>query len=795
MNDNPASVELEGWLKTSFGERVRYLPGRGRGAGPARNLGVEEARGDYIAFLDDDDLWSPRKLALQTELLGRGPARALCYTKARVRHPGWEEVRPKRLLFQDEPVASFLFHEGGLIHPSSWMLPTSLAKEFPFPSGLHEDWLVLLELDRSGCRFLGVDEDCTVWNQDRPDSWRATCLPSATRLYRAASHETRPTVRLDYIVSARLERGQRWRSAFDLLRACWESKWTVKKWVQHVATLFRNRTGRLSSEPLRRMVVIGNDDSLNSSLSSPTFAEVEIRRFSAPESIRDLARLLLRESRKILEFRPQVVVSCESFGHLLNTLLGRFLRRGSWRRVFWQNSLRADPRFEGLLSAGISYDDIWVLPDAASATQFCGHWLLPPALVCEKARWEEKLGKLLGRARLNLLCLVRDFPYPLDTGARIRTANLLEQLRLDFNVTVLSLETPDSERLGHSQAFCHRLVLPCPEWRKPAWWSRLLPREVSLFTRWSADESVWREVVTRQYDVLVYDHLHSTFHGWDIGCVPRVVLTHNVESVLLRRWLARPQPLEKRLRACLDYFKMRLYEPIALNRAKRIAAVSETDRAELQRMTGRPVSVVETGVDETAFPFRSGEGALPTICFVGTLQWFPNEDAIRYFLSEVWPLIVSELPTVRCLLVGGHPGEELRSLVARFEGVRLTGYVEDVRPYLAEAWVCIVPLRMGSGTRIKILEALATGVPVVSSRLGAEGLPLVNGKHIRLADNAQDFAHEVLMLLMNEQLRVTQGEVGRELVEERLTWARQRPVLKNLLSSLYSNPDNGFTSR
>jgi polysaccharide biosynthesis protein PslH len=157
--------------------------------------------------------------------------------------------------------------------------------------------------------------------------------------------------------------------------------------------------------------------------------------------------------------------------------------------------------------------------------------------------------------------------------------------------------------------------------------------------------------------------------------------------------------------------------------------------------------------------------------FTGAMDWFPNEDGILDFLDTTLPLIQREVPDVSLTIVGRNPSERLRTGCNR-PGVYVTGTVDDVRPYVDEAAVYVVPLRIGGGTRLKIFEALAMGKPVVSTTIGAEGLPMVDGEHFISADSPAEMARAVVSLLRDPARRRALGSAGRELVEQRHSWQR-----------------------
>jgi glycosyltransferase involved in cell wall biosynthesis len=210
-----------------------------------------------------------------------------------------------------------------------------------------------------------------------------------------------------------------------------------------------------------------------------------------------------------------------------------------------------------------------------------------------------------------------------------------------------------------------------------------------------------------------------------------------------------------------------------LKLADHVLAVSENDRDEfVSFLDPTRLTVIPTGVDTEFFQPSPEEEAPDSIVFTGSMDWLPNEDAMVYFIEQILPLIRNELPQASLKVVGRKPSRRLQELAARKPGVELTGWVEDVRPHVARGAVCVVPLRIGGGTRLKIFEAMAMGKAVVSTSIGAEGLPVQHSQDILLADDPAEFAHSVVSLLRNSSERKRLGVAARKLVEENYGWPK-----------------------
>ena len=221
-----------------------------------------------------------------------------------------------------------------------------------------------------------------------------------------------------------------------------------------------------------------------------------------------------------------------------------------------------------------------------------------------------------------------------------------------------------------------------------------------------------------------------------------------------------------------QYVKMARFECDALRRFTSVVAVSERDAAQLRSHCGlASVSTIPTGVDLDFFAYAPppavSEEHPPTLVFTGSMDWDANVDGVRHFLAQGWPLIQAEMPGAQFVIVGRKPPAALVEQARALRGVRCTGFVDDVRPFVHEAHAFVIPLRVGGGTRIKAFEAMAMGCPVVSTSIGVEGLDVAPDRHFLLGDDAAFLARAVLALLGDSVLRGDLSRRAREYVESR----------------------------
>ncbi len=252
---------------------------------------------------------------------------------------------------------------------------------------------------------------------------------------------------------------------------------------------------------------------------------------------------------------------------------------------------------------------------------------------------------------------------------------------------------------------------------------------------------------------------------------PTVLFQHNVEARIWRRHAETSTGI-RRWFFEHEHRKMQKAEAALSHRFDGVIAVSESDADEMRNDYGLPrVGVVETGVD-TEF-FRPNPLSVRTpaeIMFLGSMDWMPNADGVLWFAREVLPLVRRRIPAVRFTIVGRSPTDAVRALAG--PGVEVTGTVPDVRPFLARAAMMVVPLRIGGGTRIKLFEAMAAEVPCVSTTIGAEGLPVVDGAHLVLADSPAAFAQRVIEMLEQPEQARAMGRRAADLVRSRFDWSR-----------------------
>jgi len=376
---------------------------------------------------------------------------------------------------------------------------------------------------------------------------------------------------------------------------------------------------------------------------------------------------------------------------------------------------------------------------------------------------------------MRILFLTETVPYPLDSGGRIKTFHTLRMLAGPHEVRLHAFIRDDAQRAHRARL--EALGVPTTLHLVPrsaareAWFAlRSLagaPYSVGRHFDAAAFAAMRTEAAAWPPDLVYCDHLSMGEYATRLDR-PIVYDAHNVEFEILRRFAAtRPDPLT-RAAAAVEWRRVRRYEAAVCRRSRLVFVVSEVDRRALTELSGSRAPFVEVpiAVDAAGTAPIATLTTAPRLLFLGGLHWPPNADALATFVRDMWPLVRATRPDATLTSVGRDDSavaEECR----RTPGVRLTGWVPEIDPFVQESRVLVVPMRAGSGMRVKILEAMARGLPVVSTTVGCEGIGVVPGEHLLLADTPDAFAAAVLRVLGDDALAATLARNSRALVMAR----------------------------
>ncbi|MBX3000253.1 MAG: glycosyltransferase [Caldilineaceae bacterium] len=405
---------------------------------------------------------------------------------------------------------------------------------------------------------------------------------------------------------------------------------------------------------------------------------------------------------------------------------------------------------------------------------------------------------------MKILFLTPQLPYPPRQGTTLRNYHLIRHLARDHTIHLVTFIAPgerlDSESPLHQ--LCERIeTLPQPQ--RPLWRRGVetitspWPDMGLRLTTSRAHRLIQGLIATQSYAIVQVEGIEMAAYGWRaLHAVPRAMRPafvfddHNAEYLLQKRAalvdLQIPRRWPAALYSLIQWQKLSRYERTICRAADAVLAVSDPDREALRRLHPKiePV-VVPNGIDLSGYaatPFTSADDC-PTLVFTGKMDYRPNVDAVLWFAQAVLPLVEAQVPEVRFQIVGMNPHSRLDALRDK-PAITITGAVEDPRPYVQNAAVYVVPMRVGGGTRFKVLEAMASQKPIVSTSLGVEGIAVGDGEELLIADTPDHFAARIVELLHDQNGSGVQsralGKAAYEFVEANYTWDRIIPRLQTL---------------
>lgn len=396
---------------------------------------------------------------------------------------------------------------------------------------------------------------------------------------------------------------------------------------------------------------------------------------------------------------------------------------------------------------------------------------------------------------MRLLVVSLSAPVPANAGHKMRNWSVLRALAEDgHRVTLLTFADPAEEfDLTAVRKVCDDIIVVPLQMQNLTSKTNYAGRIASLFSnkpyairRFASAEMRLRvesELASGSYGATICESAYATINVPQTG-TPIVLDNHNVEHLILARYSAFERNPVKRLYAALEARRLRSMERKACKRATVSLCCSEADRRHFQQL--RPEGdfrVVPNCIDVGRYsPTRCEEPR--TVLYQGGMDWFPNRDAVEFFVESMLPQLREAVPDLKFVIAGRNPSAEFRARLSMLPGVVVTGTVPDMRPVIDRAMVCVVPLRIGSGTRLKILEAAAMGKAIVSTSIGAEGLEFVDGREIMLADTPEEFISATTRLLLNPDLRIQMGRAARVRVEQAYSFSALRQSLRFALGGV-----------
>ena len=398
---------------------------------------------------------------------------------------------------------------------------------------------------------------------------------------------------------------------------------------------------------------------------------------------------------------------------------------------------------------------------------------------------------------MKILIVNPNLPYPPRSGNTIRLFNIIKRLSQTDDVDLIAIVPRSASRddVTSLKEYCRNVYLASQS--KTSRLSQVLSTiwkfliGEPFFTKYvqSADlgHLLYRITHENRYDIIIIEHsfmaryLHSLYLRSD---TKTVLVMHDIATFLYERLYRSERRIFAKLKLLLTYLPLRKWEIRMARQFTRVVTMSERDR-ELFLSLGSEcrISIVPNGVDTNTYRPFPLDGREKVILLIGSMDYRPNVDAVLYFTKEIFPVVRKRNPDCTLTIVGKTPSDDVRRLEDE-PGVTIHSDVEDVRPFYQKAFVSVVPLRSGGGTRLKILEAMALGTPVVSTSIGCEGLDVENIRNILIADTPIDFAQQICNLLTDLVLWQRISWNGRALVQERYDWERISRNYRAMLAEL-----------
>ena len=393
---------------------------------------------------------------------------------------------------------------------------------------------------------------------------------------------------------------------------------------------------------------------------------------------------------------------------------------------------------------------------------------------------------------MKILVVAPNLPCP-TSGANTRNYHLLKSLAREHTVTLLALvnsvESEAQTEIAHLKDIAYSVqVIPQRMKKQHKRWQQLLNiirgRSYLFDSYYSAQlqNALDVHLTKERYDLVIFESVFMASYRVPPG-IKVIIDQHNIEHEILRRTCEYEKLSLRKFYSWREYHAIKRKELHYCRLAAMVLVVSERDRDVLQTLLPeQAIEVVPNGVDIDTFqPPTLDEEQPEQVVFTGTMDYYPNTNAALYFAQYCWPLIRERIPMATWLIVGKNPPLEVQRLT-ELPGVTVTGTVPDIRSYLASSAVAVAPIQIGSGTRLKILEALAMQKAVVTTGIGCEGLPVINGKDLLIVDQPEAFAEAVVQLLQHPSLRSALGTGGRALVEAGYSWEHGGETLLHILA-------------
>ena len=403
---------------------------------------------------------------------------------------------------------------------------------------------------------------------------------------------------------------------------------------------------------------------------------------------------------------------------------------------------------------------------------------------------------------MKILWFSHILPYPPKGGVMQRSYNLIKEVAKENEVYLFAFNQkawlPTKEDIIKAKKefkrFCKKVeVFALPSDKSKFAWHKLVIKSFLSkdgytinWTKSNETQKAINEFLSKNsVDIIHCDTIGLAEYIKDVKGIPQVLNHHNVEShMMLRRAKKEKNPLKK-LYLYIEGIKLRKYEKQVCPDFDMNLVVSELDKERLLNIApNSKVEVIPNGVDINYFKPQGNKYLKHNLIFAASLDWYPNEDAVIFFVQKIWPVLKRKNQNITFTITGRNPRNRIRKIASTDSNINVTGYVEDVRPFIDKAEVYICPIRDGGGTKLKLLDAMSMGKAIVTTSIGTEGLEVIHEKHVLIADDPKIFASQILLLFNNPALRKYLAQNARQLVEEKYSWKIIGKKLNNVYFSL-----------
>lgn len=395
---------------------------------------------------------------------------------------------------------------------------------------------------------------------------------------------------------------------------------------------------------------------------------------------------------------------------------------------------------------------------------------------------------------MKILMLTPYLPYPLLSGGQIRSYNLLKNLSKKHTITLFSFirDTKETQYIPQLKEFCKevKVFLKRPPWSMTSLTLSaisLYPLVVCMYLQRSFQKEIARTTQKDKFD-LIHAETFYVMPNIPQNNIPTILVEQTIEYLVYQHFTESVQFLPLRYLMHLDVYKIRLWEKRFWQKATRVVAMSEADKQTMQKLATRlDVDLVPNGVDTEFFSMQTRKISKKEkiILFVGNFKWLQNREAVSLLIKEIWPKIQKALPEAKLWIVGRFPPRDILGLTN--QSIIVSSDVEDIREAYKKADMLLAPIFGPGGTRYKILESMATGLPVVTTKTGIEGLGAVSGREALICEEYDELARATIQVLTDQSLYRRLAMHGRRLVEKKFNWT----AIANSLDRIYEKAAYG----